>query len=124
MLIAILVFCISAFATSSLLGAGEPVKENLQLEVNSSREIVSVNFNNQSFDVLLENSPEAAFYLDRDQDGSADRKFKLKSDGDIHRTAKILDFRENIYSIQISYQDEPEETGDAWMKIESIRLLK
>jgi hypothetical protein len=122
-LVSITVFCIAAFATFTVLGT-EPVEEELGLEVNSSQEIVTVDFNNHSFDLMLENSAEAAFYLDRDRDGSAERKFETISDSSIHRDTKILDFPDNIYTLQISYRDNPEESGDAWMKIESIRLLR
>jgi hypothetical protein len=122
-LVSIAFFCIAAFATFTVLGT-EPVKEELGLEVNSSQEIVTIDFNNRSFDLMLENSAEAAFYLDRDRDGSAERKFETISDGSIHRDTKILDFSDNIYTLQVSYRDNPEESGEAWMKIESIRLLR
>jgi hypothetical protein len=123
-LVSIAFFCIAAFATFTVLGTDEPVEEELGLEVNSSQEIVTVDFNNRSFNLMLENSAEAAFYLDRDRDGSAERKFETISDSSIHRDTKILDFPENIYTLQVSYRDNQRESGDAWMKIESIRLLR
>lgn len=120
----VVVFAVSAFATFGVLGTDEPVEEEFNLEVNSSQEIGTVEFKNQSFDIMLENSREAAFYLDRNRDGSADRKFETVSEGSIHRDTKILDFPGNIYTIQLSYMDNPDESGDAWMRIEKIRLLR
>lgn len=122
--ISFLIFTVSALLAFNLFGTPQNLQKEPGLEVNTSNEIATVDFENQSFDIMLENSAEAAFYLDKDRDGSADRKFEIVSDKNVHREYKILDFPENIYELKIRYQDDPEETGDAWMEVESIELLR
>ncbi|MFB6244843.1 MAG: hypothetical protein ABEJ03_00685 [Candidatus Nanohaloarchaea archaeon] len=101
---------------------GETVRTHS--EVNSSKDISTVSFFNQSVDLMLEDSANATFYLDIDRDGSADRTIQgLTSDGKINKAVRLVDFEDGVYRLYIRYQDDSSREGDAWMEVYRVRWL-
>lgn len=103
---------------------GQTETFNVDVEVNSSNSVGTVNFSNHSVDFMAEDGINTTFYLDRDRDGSADKTFDTIHDGQIHQNTVLADFPENIYKIYYRYQDSPEEESDGWMEIYRVEALK
>ena len=118
---AVLVFLLATFVGTQV-GSGEQVQEP-GAEINSSNSIVRP-VPNSSLQVLLEDSANASFYLDRDGDGSAEKKLELVKDGDVHRRSLLLDTRRGLFRATVTYVDDPNVTDDAEMSFESLRLLR
>ena len=119
--VAVLVFLLATFVGTQV-GSGEQVQEP-DVEINSSNSIVQP-VPNSSLQVLLEDSANASFYLDRDGDGSAEKKLELVKDGDVHRRSLLLDTRRGLFRATVTYVDDPNVTDDAEMSFESLRLLR
>ncbi len=119
--VAVLVFLLATFVGTQV-GSGEQVQEP-GVEINSSNSIVQPVLNS-SLQVLLEDSANASFYLDRDGDGSAEKKLELVKEGDVHRRSLLLDTRRGLFRATVTYVDDPNVTDDAEMSFESLRLLR
>lgn len=103
---------------------GQTETFDVDVEINSSNSVGTVDFSNRSVDFMAEDGVNTTFYLDRDRDGSADKTFDTIHDGNIHQNTVLADFPENIYKIYYRYQDSPEEENDGWMEVYRVEALK
>jgi hypothetical protein len=118
-------FLVAAVFAFSAVQESYTFTEEIQTgyEVNSSQDITTVEFFNHSVDLMLEDTANATFYLDRDRDGSAEEALKKVADGKIHKGTKLLDFQESVYRLHLRYQDDPEVEEDAWLEVYRIQRL-
>lgn len=119
------IFLIAAVFAFSAVQEQYRVTETVETnyEVNSSRDVETVEFFNRSIDLLLEDSANATFYLDLNRDGSAEEVLPKTADGRIHSTTKLVDFPDSVYRFHLRYQDDAEEEGDAWLEVYRVQRL-
>ena len=117
---AVLVF--SAFNIGT--GQEEDDKVMFSGEINSSENQMVVDFYNESAELIVEQSPEARFYIDLNRDGSADIELGLNHDGTIRKQSKILDYRSGAYLFEFTYNDDANKTEDHWLRPESMKILE
>ncbi|NMJ77215.1 hypothetical protein GLU64_02285 [Nanohaloarchaea archaeon] len=93
-------------------------------EINSTENQKVIRFYNESAELMVEQSPEADFYIDLNRDGSADIQLNLDHDGKIRKDSRILDYRSGSYLLKFTYSDNANETEDHWLRPTEIKLLK
>jgi hypothetical protein len=93
-------------------------------EINSTENQKVISFYNESAELMVEQSPEADFYIDLNRDGSADIQLNLDQDGKIRKDSRILDYRSGSYLLKFTYSDNANQTEDHWLRPTEIKLLK
>jgi hypothetical protein len=93
-------------------------------EINSTENQKVIRFYNESAELMVEQSPEADFYIDLNRDGSADIQLNLDQDGKIRKDSRILDYRSGSYLLKFTYSDNANQTEDHWLRPTEIKLLR
>ena len=75
-----------------------------------------IRFYNESAELMVEQSPEADFYIDLNRDGSADIQLNLDQDGKIRNDSRILDYRSGSYLLKFTYSDNANQPEDHWLR--------
>lgn len=108
----------TGFAAAEIVeGAKEPGARFPLTEVNSSEEVATASFYNQSIDLLMEDGANATFYLDLDQDGGFERRLDTKSDGNTRGITELVDLNGTSYRLNFEYRDSSQRRGDAWLRL-------
>ena len=110
--------------TYSGLSNNEIETTEINVEANSSESIRTVEFYNESIQILVEDGLNSTFYLDKDMDGSADETLEIERDGDIHQSTQFLDYRNSIYRLYYRYSYSPEKENDGWIEFYRVEKLK
>ena len=85
--------------------------ESTNFSTSSDDSIVTAEFDNKSLNLMHEDSQEARFYVDLDQDGSFDIELKdLTRDGNVHRTTEIVTLGGTNYRLYFRYKDSDNES--------------
>ena len=93
-------------------------------EINSTENQKVIRFYNESAELMVEQSPEADFYIDLNRDGSADIQLNLDQDGKIRKDSRILDYRSGSYLLKFTYSDNANQTEDHWLRPTEVKLLR
>lgn len=98
--------------------------ESVNYTVGEGNDITTVEFDDRSMDLFHEDGEEASFYMDLDQDGSADIQLEdLERDGQIHSMTKVVDVEGKAYRLYFRYKDSSEERGDAQLWLYHVETL-
>ena len=93
-------------------------------EVNASRNTQTIDFYNETAQLMVEQGDNATFYIDMDSDGSADITLDTVHDGEVRQEARILDYRSGAYLLEFTYSDNASKSGDEWLRPSRITLLQ
>jgi hypothetical protein len=122
--LALIVSAAASFAYFSVQQEADDDGVVLSGEINSTENQKVIRFYNESAELMVEQSPEADFYIDLDRDGSADIQLNLDQDGKIRKDSRILDYKSGSYLLKFTYSDNANETEDHWLRPTEIKLLK
>lgn len=95
----------------------EEFDTSLDVNVNSSNPVGTASFDNRELTVMHQNDAEGKFFMDVTGDGSADREIDIIRDGSVHQITEIVTLDGKTYFVYFRYSDDPEKTGDSWLKI-------
>lgn len=105
--------------------AGEPGFTSFtNVTVDAENNIREVDFDGRSISLLYEDSQEAKFYIDKDQDGSFD--FQLTNtthDGEVRTTQQAITFNRTTYRFRFRYKDDAEKEDDGYLTLFQIREI-
>lgn len=87
------------------------------VNVTSENEVATANVGDSSFDVLLEDTPEAVFYIDKNRDGSADLTLDTTSNGSVNSLRTNITLDEEDYSIEGTYFDNASVSEDSYLSL-------
>lgn len=94
---------------------GFPIETNIT--VDSDNNVEEAKFDNRSLDLMAENTDEARFYLDYNQDGSFDREIDIQSDNTLRNTSELIELDNSSYRLYLQYRDDPSVNDDAFMTL-------
>lgn len=119
-------FAFSFIGTSVLGGDGSKVlySEDVEIKVNSSIGIVTGQVDGKNLSLMQQSTSKAKFFIDVTGDKNIDRKVEVKADGEIHRKKIFATLEGRTYTLTIQYFDNPEKSGDAYLKITKAEALK
>jgi hypothetical protein len=94
----------------------------MNVTASDDNDIATVSFDNKSVDIFYEDTPEAKFYIDLNQDGSSDIQIDdLTHDGDTYSTTEIITLNSQNYRLYMTYRDSPETRNDGWITVYQVR---
>jgi hypothetical protein len=87
------------------------------VNVTSENEVATADVGDSSFDVLLEDTPEAVFYIDKNRDGSADLTLDTTSNGSVNSLRTNITLDGEDYSIRGIYFDNASVSEDSYLSL-------
>lgn len=93
-------------------------------EINNSNQVVTVDFEGQKVDFILEDHGEADFYADYGQNRDNFQTIKIQSNDTVRNGDKIMDFQGFSYRVNFQYKDNPNESNDAWVLLQNAEKLR
>lgn len=91
--------------------------KELNVTVGKGEDIQTAEFYNQSIDIFHEDGERATFYLDLDQDGSADETLQITHDGEEHVITDIVTLGQKDYRLYFRYRDNATVRDDAYLTL-------
>ena len=119
----------AAFATafigiSELSQPADPYSEEVDLQVNASTGIATTLIDGKNLSMMYQDSAEGKFFIDVTNDQQPDREIPITRDGEVHRKRIFATLEGQTYSLTIEYEDDPEESGDAYLKVTRAEALE
>lgn len=119
----------AAFATA-FIGVSElsqpegPYSEDISFEVNASTGVATTIIDGKNLSMMHQDSAEGKFFIDVTNDQQPDREIPITGDGEAHRKRIFATLEGQTYALTIEYQDDPEISGDAYLKITYAEALE
>lgn len=98
--------------------------EFMDINLNSSNSVQTLDLENSSVDLLFEGSNSARVYLDTDRDGSADRELNLTHSGQEETSSFILTVDSKSYRAYYRFYDDPETDNDAYLAVYRLSRIQ
>lgn len=101
----------------------EDYSVDIDRELNSSNEVITVEFYNESVDFIRQiRGVDVSYHLDANRDGEPERRLDTVNDGNVHQEVMLLDYPDNIYQVYYRYMIDPD--GGDWMQVYRVEALK
>ena len=97
--------------------------EELNFTVNDSNNIETASFYNHSIDLFYESGMSAKFYLDIDQDGSADRELDVNRSGNVETLTEVITLEGADYRLYMNYKDDSSIEDDGYLTLYRVKKL-
>lgn len=120
-------------STSLAFGAGSIFFDNQQpqryseifdITVDSDQSTETVEFDNQSLQLMFESRQKARMYIDTDVDGSFDIELTdLVRDGDRYTITELVTFENTSYRLHFRYGDNEDIENDGFLTLYQIQEL-
>lgn len=117
-------FATTFIAVSELSQPKGPYSEDISFEVNASTGIATTMIDGKNLSMMHQDTAEGKFFIDVTNDQQPDREISITRDGEAHRKRIFATLEGQTYSLTIEYQDNPEVSGDAYLKITRAEALK
>ena len=102
----------------------EKYSESVNYTLNSENDTRTVEFDNRTIDLSLEDRGEAELYIDKDLDGSFDiRARDLNHDGRQHTATQFVTFNRTSYRLYFRYSDNQSVSDDAYFTVYQIQQI-
>lgn len=116
-----------AFGMGSLFFDGQQSQKYSELfnaTVDFDQSAETIEFNNQSLQLMFENRQQARMYIDTDVDGSFDIELTdLVRDGEEHTVTQLVKYGSTSYRLHFRYSDNENVTGDGFLTLYQIQEL-
>lgn len=119
-------------STSAAFGAGsfffndqpERYSNLFNITVDSDQPVKTVDFDNQSLQLMFESGQEARMYIDTDRDGSFDIELlDVVRDGEKHTITQLVTYKSTSYRLYFRYSDDKDLSGDGFLSLYRIQEL-
>lgn len=117
-------FATTFIAVSELSQPEEPYAEDISFEVNASTGISTTMIDGKNLSMMYQDSEEGKFFIDVTNNQQPDREVEITRDGEVHRKRIFATLEGQTYSLTVEYQDDPEISGDAYLKITRAEALE
>ena len=97
--------------------------EEVNFTVNDSNNIETASFYNHSIDLFYESGTSAKFYLDIDQDGSADRELDVNRSGNVETLTEVITLEGADYRLYMNYKDDSSIEDDGYLTLYRVEKL-
>jgi hypothetical protein len=116
----------AAFGVGSLFFNDQPQRysELFNTTVGSDQPVKTVDFDNQSLQLMFESGQKARMYIDTDKDGSFDIELRdLVRDGEKHTLTQLVTYSSTSYRLYFRYSDDKNLSGDGFLTLYRIQEL-
>lgn len=125
-LVSVAVFLVSAavgFTAGSMPQetASSAYREDVDFTANASNPIEEVRFDERNMSLVVQPGEEAEFFIEVDD--QIEPLEGIKHDGNINELTDFVTLEGEMYLLNFRYTDDPEKSGDEWIKLYRITGL-
>lgn len=117
-------FAIAFIGVSELSQPEGPYSEEIDFEVNASTGIATTVIDGKNLSMMYQDSAQGKFFIDVTNDKQPDREISITRDGEVHRERIFATLESQTYSLTVEYSDDPEETGDSYLRVTHAEALE
>lgn len=112
----------AGFAGHTLLQNGNSeYSEDFSLRADTEDSVVNTTFDGDNYiELRHEEAPEARFYFNFERETNAELIDDLRHDGTLQTITKIRSFGNKTYFLYLRYQDDPNQSEDAFIELYRI----